>query len=226
MHKKVFTILRNVFTPIGLALLAAALITGYVAYSNPARRHGVETIATITGFNQPGQSTRVYIHYNFGGISRTGHMNFYSSSMRVGQERMILVNPDNPAQFVLAGMTGYLPVLILGPMGLSLAIVGLVFHLIIKKENRRREYLFETGVAIMADVVGVDDNWSVTVNGRPGQVLVATHGHLKFRSGLIDNNDLAAVGEQVKILLDPQDYDNYVFDFHNESFVQPSQISL
>ena len=226
MHKKTLKILPTIFGLIGLALVVAALVASFVAYTNPARRHGVPTTAVITGFSRARDVTRTYIQYTFEGQVFDAHLGYFSTGMRIGDQRQILVNPNDPTHLVSAGVIGYLAPIILGAVGLPFLGVGLGFLLSFKKEARKRDYLFSAGVAIMADVVGVEKDWRVTINGRPGKMLVATYGNQEFRSGLVDNNDLANLGDKVKILLDPQDHASYVFDFHNESIALPTDWPL
>ena len=50
---------------------------------------------------------------------------------------------------------------------------------------------------------------------------MASYNNMRFVSGPVDNNDLAQIGEHVKVLIDPDDNNKYTFDFMNESHQMP-----
>ena len=115
----------------------------------------------------------------------------------------------------------WIPVGILLGMAVIFGSLGAGFLIHERRKRRKFQYLLEYGVPIWANVLGTEDNWRIQVNNQPATVLVAMHGHMRFTSGPLDNNDLMHIGEHVKILLDPDNADRYVFDLHNESHLMP-----
>ena len=115
------------------------------------------------------------------------------------------------------------------PIVLTFGILGACFLLYHSRKMKRHQWLLEYGTAVWANVLGVEENWSIIVNGRPAKVLVASYNNMRFVSGPVDNNDLAQVGEHVKVLIDPDDNNKYTFDFMNEShrmpFEQPAPLN-
>jgi len=142
--------------------------------------------------------------------------------MFVGQSIDILVNRQNPHSFRSTWPFYWIPVGILLGLGLIFGSVGAGLLIFKRRKQRNRIWLLDFGTPIWANVIGTQQDWRIQVNGQPATVLVATHGHMEFISGPLDNNDLMNIGEHVKILLDPENANKYVFDIHNESFLVPT----
>ena len=128
---------------------------------------------------------------------------------------------NSPHRFVTTGILHLLPLMILS--GLMVIFIGLGAGFLIyeKYKKRKFEWLLHYGTPVWANVLGTDENWSIQINGRPAMVLVAMYGNMRFVSGPLDNNDLANIGEHVKVLLDPGNYNKYMFDFKNECYREP-----
>jgi hypothetical protein len=114
-------------------------------------------------------------------------------------------------------------VLIFPGIGMIFLILGVVFLLAAKRKRKLRQWLLENGTPVWAKVQGTEANWSVQINARPATVLVATHKNMRFISDPVSNRELAHVGEHVKVLIHPDNFDKYVFDFANESPLRPSE---
>jgi len=108
-------------------------------------------------------------------------------------------------------------------IGLIFGIIGTIFLLIAFHKHKRRRWLLENGEPVWAHVQGTDVNHNIQINGRPVAVLVATYKQMRFVSDPISNRKLVNVGEHVKVLLHPDNYDRYTFDFNNESHLHPSE---
>jgi len=225
MHKKVFKILAVVFISVALLMGVIAFILNATLGNNHRRiaRDSYQVTAMIVDITSIGNSPRVYLQYEVGGREITAYQNWSSSSMFVGQPMDILVSRQNPHEFVNAFPYYRIPVWILAGLTAIFGIIGAVFFIVDKRKIRKQEQLFEYGDAIWAKVEGTESNWAIQVNGRPATVLVATHGHMRFTSDPLDNNDLMAVGEHVKVIIDPENANRYVFDIHNASFIMPKE---
>ena len=120
-----------------------------------------------------------------------------------------------------AGILHLIPALVLGILAVVFGSVGTGFLLYELYKRRKFGWLLQYGTPVWANVLGIDENWNIQVNGRPAQVIVASYGNMRFTSRAVDNNDLANLGEHVKILLDPGNYNRYMFDLQNECFREP-----
>ena len=114
-------------------------------------------------------------------------------------------------------------VLVFPGTGMVFLILGVIFLLVAARKRKFRNWLLENGKPVWAHVQGTEANWNIQINARPATVLVATYKNMRFVSGPISNRDLAHVGEYVKVLLHPDNYDRYVFDFADESPLRPSE---
>jgi len=227
MHKKIFLILGIVF--LGVGLLHGAIGAAIWGLTSGTRRQVMAdavpvtaTIVEITPQRASGSnSNRVYIEYEADGTVVRAPLSWWSTSMYVGRHMDIYVSRQNPQDFVMARDMLLIPVYVLGGIGAIFSILGASFLFAHKRRRRRHRWLLDFGMPVWANVLGAQDNWNIQVNGRPATSLVAAYNNMEFVSGPIDNNDLASIGEHVKVLLDPDNYNRYTFDFKNESYLEP-----
>ena len=238
MHKKVTSIIGKIFLCVGVLLIAIGGGIG-VHRSNTIANSTLVTARIIDISVGPGtnnmslnhfedgdlpqrqQHHRVAIEYEAHGITIQSFINWYSSNMRVGQSIDILVDNQDPYRVFSAGIIGWIPVIILAGLGILFGGLGAVFLIWEKRKRNLHEWLLRYGTPIWADVQGTEPNWSIQVNGRPATVLVATHNNMRFVSDPLNNNDLMALGEQVKVFIDPSNADKYTFDLKEESHRLP-----
>jgi len=234
MHKKVFKIIGIIFFCIGLLLGTIALILYATLGHNHRRiaRDSDRVTAIITSITtQPSvdadghrsYNRRVYVEYEAGGVVINAPLRWTNTGMFVGQPIDILVNRQNPHEFVMTWAAYWIPVGILLGLGVIFGSIGTGFLIANRRKQRKFRWLLEYGTPIWANVLGTEENWNIRINGQPATVLVAAHGHMQFVSGPLDNNDLMTIGEHVKVLLHPDNANKYVFDIHNESFLTPHQ---
>jgi len=228
MHKKVGFILGIVFLSVGIFLGIVGLIVHVAVNSN--RRYVMadyipvtaEIVDIVRRYNLDGDSRHsVYIEYEVDGIVMTAPLHLTSSGMFVGQPVDILVSRQSPHRFVTTGLLHLLPLMILSGLMIVFSGLGGGFLIYEKYKRRKFEWLLHYGTPVWANVLGTDENWNIQVNGRPATVLIAVYGNMRFVSSALDNNDLAHIGEHVKILLDPGNYNKYMFDFKNECYREP-----
>ena len=230
MHKHIFRLLGIIFLCIGLFIASIGVIVfAFIGTrSNRIRTDRDPVTAVIVDITRHHTGSgninnRVYIEYEVSGITITAPLRWWSSSMFVGQPVQIFVSQDNPRDFVSDSPVGTWVALPIFLPGFIFIVLGASFLMYESRRKKRRQWLLEYGTPVWADVQGTEDNWSVHINGRPATVLVATRGHKRFVSGPLNNNDLSHVGERVKIMLDPDNYDRYEFDIYNESSRQPDE---
>ena len=228
MHKKIWLILGSVFLGVGLILAAVALtIYGFTATRrNRVLNDSIPITAVIvditSGAGGDGEMhRRAYIEYEIGQELFVVPLRWWTSGMFVGQPVEIHVNRQDPRQFVTDGMLQWLPVLIILPLGGLFGIIGAAFLLVHVKKRSRQRWLLDFGTPVWANVLGLEENWHIRINGRPATVLIATYNNMRFVSGPVDNNDLVNIGDHVKVLLHPENNNRYAFDFMNESHLIP-----
>jgi len=229
MHKNVFKILGIVFACVGIALILAGTITFAVTYNRRSRilADSVTVTAEIVEIGRrldadgnPRYTS--YVAYTIDGREIIAPLRYNSSSMFLGQRIDIIVNRQNPTEFMTNSILEWLAPLILFPMSLPFAGIGLGFFIANSRKAKMRKWLFENGTPIWATVVGTDENRSIQVNGRPALVLLATYNNMEFVSDTIDNNDLAHVKDHVKVFLHPENFNKYAFDITNEGWRMPA----
>ena len=226
MHKKIWLLLGSIFLGIGIFIGVIAIIVSAAISSqrNRVMRDAIPVTAVIVDIRPWHDDSRVYIEYEVDGEVFTAQLNWSSSRMYVGQSIEIYVSRHNPRQFVSTGMMPWLPVMIISIFPIVFGGIGAGFLIHHARNKKRHRWLLEFGTPVWANVLGLDDNWSIRVNGRPATVLVASYGNMRFVSGPLDNNDLMHmrhVGEHVKVLIHPDNSNRYTFDFKNESYLTP-----
>jgi len=226
MHKKVLLIIGTIFLSLGL--IAGIIAGGFWIRRQRIVSNAVPVTATIVDITSSRDADgynvrRVYVEYDTGGRLFNTRLNWSSTSMRVGQGVDLLVDRDDPTRFISAGFMGWFPVFLPSIFFVTFGGVGAILLFIQWRINARSRWLYDFGTPVWANVLGIDDNWNITVNGRPAQVIIATYGNMQFRSGPLDNNDLMNVGQHVKVLIDPNNANRYAFDLHNESYLMPHE---
>ena len=218
-------ILGTIFLGVGIFLFLIGLVVDFGVNANRRRimQDAIPVTAVIIEIEPRLDSGRAIIEYEVNGIVVRAPLSYWSSAMFVGQHRNIYVERQNPHNFVSTGILHRLPLIILGSLGFIFATIGAVFLLVERNRRRKFEWLLHYGTPVWAEVLGTDSNWSIVINGRPATVLVAEYNNMRFVSHAIDNNDLQHIGDHVKVLYDPNNANKYVFDFKNESFLQPME---
>ena len=227
MHKKIGLLLGTIFLGVGILLAVVGAIV-YMAVNHNRRQilaDGVPVTATIVDITRryidDDARRTAYISYEVDGVAVTVPLRFWNSGMRVGQPVDIIVSRQNPRQFITTGVMHLIAVFILLGLAVIFGSIGAGFLLYELHKKRKFQWLLEYGTPVWANVLGIDENWNIQVNGRPAMVIVASYGNMQFTSRAVDNNDLVNLGEHVKILLDPGNYNRYMFDLQNECFREP-----
>lgn len=110
---------------------------------------------------------------------------------------------------------------VFGIVGGTFVLTGLGMLIAYARMENRHKWLLENGTPVWAEVVGVEDNMSIMINGRPAKMLVATYKNARFTCSRVDNNILMNLGSHVKVLLHPDDANKYTIDLKDESRLQP-----
>lgn len=103
-------------------------------------------------------------------------------------------------------------------LGLSFLVVGVLCAVMKIKKNNMIDRVISEGYSVMATIVSVDYNYSVTVNGRHPSVLECHYQdpstglmHV-FMSKDIYLNPQELVGTEIRVYVDRTDYSRYYVD--------------
>lgn len=151
------------FLIFGLIWLAGSLLamfaTDFGSYD--------EVSAVITDIIDGGysdDSPDVYVEYEYNGVRYSGRSNYYSSSMRIGDEMRIYVAPDNPNEFFAKGTETI--AVVFAVLGLAFFLAGAILLLSTIQKRRKEEALKSSGERIDADITGIERVSHVRINGR------------------------------------------------------------
>lgn len=207
--KKFKTIFGTVFGGIGLLffiiginLIIDAIEFKEIAVSVPAVITDINEIVTRDSDGDRHISHDVYVRYTYEGVIYNDELNEYSSSMKVGKEIPVLIDPNYPseAQYEKMVITG--PLIFTGIGGLFFCI-GLGFIISLIKEFLLKSKAKREGTEIYATITDMREDKSVTINGYHPIYLVCEYENnninYKFKSeSRMDFKD-DVVGRQIRV---------------------------
>lgn len=208
-----------VFGLVGIGLLIGGFI--FLGSSLQFRKTAVEVTGTISEMqahrHSDGDVTyTVWVSYDYGGQTYE-HMplGYYSSSMFIGKEILLLVDPDQPTHMTSAAgdVLGY--GLLLG-MGLVFTLVGFIPMTVMLSRSAKGKKLLQSGKRLQATVERIDINLSVTYNGRHPYVVYCTYWDAykdvtyRFKSKNMMQEPGYAPGDSIEVYVDPNDYSKYM----------------
>ncbi|MBD5529060.1 MAG: DUF3592 domain-containing protein [Lachnospiraceae bacterium] len=209
-----------IFGLVGIVLLIGGFV--YLSSSLRFRSIAVEITGTIADIqasrNSDGDVTHTtYVNYSYGGQNfEHVHLGYYSSSMYVGKEIPLLVDPGQPGHVKSTAGDNVLFVILLG-MGLVFTLVGVIptTHMLVGSAKGKK--LMQSGKRLQAVVENIDFNYSVTYNGRHPYVIFCTYQDpyrdvtYRFKKNVMRNPGYAP-GDSIDVYVDPDDYSKYVVD--------------
>jgi len=225
-NKPIF-ILGAIFVGIGLGLVAIA----FVVMTNSSRFisetllvEGVITnIETERYRSSNGTRTRhiVSVDYIVDGVKYENTVNHYRYTMRIGDGIPLYYIPDQPWRIKAdPGNENLAGIFFIGFGGIFF-IAGLGFLNSIRKKIMLQKYLKQHGKTIYAEVIAVERDTSVSVNGThpysfikcAAKNTVTDEITATYNSWSIKNDYLLPyVGKQVKVYLHPADSKKYYVD--------------
>lgn len=207
------------FGIIGIGLLIGGFI--FLGSSLRFRDTAVEVTGTIveiqTSQHSDGDVTHTaFVDYSYDGQSfEHAALGYYSSSMFVGKEIPLLVDPKQPGHMTSASgdILGY--GILLG-IGVIFVLVGFVPMVCMTVSSIKGKKLLETGKRLSATVERVDFNLSITYNGRHPYIIFCTYQDVyqgvtyRFKSKNLMQEPGCAPGDSIEVYVDPEDYSKYV----------------
>ena len=169
-HDKALKILETVFGLIGVIMLVVGII---VFASGITKKNTYKTtdavISKIDSYSDSDGDRHytAYVTYRVPGTSKLNEtkLDYYSSSMDVGDTIEVRYNPDNPNEIVV--LDGYwIAAGILTLMGVVFGGSAAVMFIIELRKNIKMKNLLASGQYIMAKIDSINLNINYSVNGR------------------------------------------------------------
>ncbi len=212
----IFGLIGLVFFLIGVVWL----ILGIRFVSNAEEVYGV--ISDITSYRDSDGDRHytAYVDYEFDGeYYHDVALSSYSSSMRVGKEVKVLVDPEDPGnpQTIMSSIVGGI---IFAAFGAVFASVGFIPMILMGRSGSKGKKLKEQGRYIMAKIESIEQNRRVAINGRHPYLIYCSHEDVfsgtiyrfKSKSLWYDPDAYFRVGMEIKVYVDGQDYSKYYVD--------------
>ena len=207
---------------VGIPFLLIGLFMGLHTKDFHEKAVEVQGIIQIIAIDRDGDETDydVFVSYDYEGTEYSNvRLNSYSSSMYEGEEITLLVNPDNPRE-VETENAGFILAAVFGSIGIIFTLVGLSLFIFSVIRSRRNKNLMETGQHVYGEIVSMDRDTTITINGRhPYRIYCRYQDHTtgyiyKFKSKILDfdPNDSYKVGDQIGIYVEPGNFKHYYVD--------------
>jgi len=185
-----------------------------------ARIHNLEEYTSKTSDGNTTTSYNVYVSF----VTRDNEeiitkLNYYSSSMRVGQSIDIMYHKDYPYNIFsekTASVFMVLAFVFTGcGLGMTTGAIIIIFKQIQKKKLQKR--LRDTGRVIRASKTGIVEVTSITVNGFHPQVLEAEFNGTVYRSRYLTMKEIEKISLDgtVDVYVDREDEKKYFVDLEN-----------
>jgi hypothetical protein len=166
-------IMFRIFLAVGLGLLAGAVYWGYQSGSEASEFVRAEGTVVDLQYDEDSDGSGVYrplVEFVDAGGSRRTFLSSYGSypaPYDVGDKVGVLYNPADPADATVDSFGAlYLGPLIVGSLGLVFALIGGFAEVYHARRKSQIESLRQRGKRIEADLVRVNLNTSIQVNGR------------------------------------------------------------
>jgi len=230
---KVFKILGFSFAGFGLLFVIIGLSVG-IGMKNSYEKFiesAVKTTAVISditydiipaqNYNETSsRSYNVFVTFNTEIRENiTAKLDYYSSSMKIGQTIEIYYDPLNPYHIESGSPMYWLFLLIFSGVGFIFVILGGIFIVVSFRQDQRVKMLIDGGHYVMAEIVDAQLNYSVRINGRYPFVIQCEYedgnGKYFFESGDIFMDPRRYIGEKIKVWVEKEYYGNYYVDLNS-----------
>jgi len=220
-----------VFTGVGILLAIIGIIITIASTTslNNFKEYAEKTEAVIsdialrrtsssgsTGSN--GYTTDVFVEFYANGNTVSAKLNYYSSNMRIGDSIVIYFDPRNPT-IVRAEADPFIGMMLLVTlcgMGLIFSCIGAMFLVAYSKKNKLKKRLIENGRYIFADIVNVQQDHSIKINGRYLFIIECKYSDgvndYRYASYPINYDPTHLIGTKIRIWIDRMDNAVYYVD--------------
>lgn len=216
--KNVFFILFGlIFFAVGLGIFIGGIVFLNSSKKFMARAEAVQAEITDirVSYDSDGDAHHsVYVKYQYNGTEYNTGLSEYSSSMYIGKNLTLYVDPRNPYSARSKGMS-YVAAGIMMTMGGVFMAVGLPFMFTGLWKKLKRNKLLQNGTCVYATIIGSDIDRTFSVNGRHPFYVDCEYQNpydgmkYLYRSGHIWDDPYQYTGSQVPVYVDrnkPQKY--------------------
>ena len=212
-------ILFSIFAIIGNLLLLAGIILGYFSIRFYAEAVPLKAQITSIGTYRE-RYEKVDVSYTYENQEyKDIPLNGYSSTMHVGEEITLYINPQNP-QDAKSKLDLWMPLAVFLGIGIIFSLVGWLPILRKRRKKKKNQWLRENGTVLYGVVEGSDWNTFYSVNGRHPFVIYCTYTDdfdsttYRFKSENLwfDPEAQFPAGTPIKIYVNREDYSSYFVD--------------
>lgn len=206
-------ILTSTFLIIGVVFLLVGCVMGTVY----ERR--TENMAPVTGRILTFRQRWPVVTFTYGGRAYTVNVHQRDNGMKLGDEFPLMVNPENPYEFMPETLAVLMWVFV--ALGGVFTLTGGVIYWTLGRSEKRRALLLSCGRRVTGTVVEVAENRAVTVNNRhPRYIKVRCEHPLTGETMTVRSHSLwgrvPEAGAQVGVHFDPMDEKRYAVDWPDE----------
>lgn len=206
-------ILTSTFLIIGVVFLLVGCVMGTVY----ERR--TENMVPVTGRILTFRQHWPVVTFTYGGRAYTVDIQQRDNGMKLGDEFPLMVNPENPYEFMPETLVILMWVFV--ALGIVFTLTGGVIFVVMSRSEQRRALLVSCGRRVSGTVVEVAENRSVTVNNRhPRYMKVRCEHPLTGETVTVRSHSLwgrvPKAGAQVGVCFDPMDEKRYAVDWSDE----------
>ncbi|HEY9256902.1 DUF3592 domain-containing protein [Chitinophaga sp.] len=207
MKHRIITLTFSIFLAVGLLLTGISLLLWYNTASYNAA--STKTTGTVVDLLEKGNHafSPVVMYADANG---TKHRYISDISSRpagysIGETIEMYYETKNPDNARIADWSQYLGCWITGGLGIIFSILGLGYFVKRKASHSRQKQLKQSGLLVHANIVSVENNPSIEVNGRNPFFIRCeakdslTGNKKSFKSGLIWSDPRPAIGNHKKI---------------------------
>lgn len=219
VFKSPFNVVGLIFLFGGIGFICIALAAA--AFSDNFKKHATEVEGIIDDIYRE----EVYVTYEADGELISTRLNFYSSSMRIGDTITLYYDNDDP--YIVQTSNASFLYWIFFFTGALFAVLGIILLISQRRKKARSTRLLETGVRFNAEIVSIGMDMKISSNYHHPYVIDCRYQapdgvFYTFRSGPVwQNPSHYLTSEYVPVYVDPNNYSNYYVDL---SSILPKEI--
>ncbi len=211
--RKARRIVMTVMLAIGMTFLLAGCVMGTVY----ERR--TENMVAVTGRILAFRQDRPLVTFTYGGRAYTVEVNQEDSGQRIGDKFPLMVNPENPYEFMPETLVILMWVFV--GLGVVSVLTGIIVPWAMGRGEKRRELLISCGRLASGVVTEVAENAAVSVNNRhPHYVRVRCEHPLTGEEVTVRSHSLwgrvPEAGARIDVFFDPMNEKRYAVDWPAE----------
>ena len=213
-------IMTVIFAGFGLIFLVTGVLVFITARANfeKLKESGIKTDGIVSDILYSEDDTRVFITFRTNdGTEITTELNYYNSKMYIGKQIELYYDPLNPYRVARTQDNFHsIFLLLFGGIGLIFFIIGVAVFRKSYVLKKRRDRLISSGRAVMAEIIEINQNTGIELNGESPYRINAKYSE-KDKDYFFNSHDIwfkpsCFPGKKVRVYVDRNDYSNYYVD--------------